>query len=239
MRQPYLRYAAAALFLALGAYGIAALAENALRPAAVTAQLATVTETLYAEGQILLDEIPLDCPFAIASEAVAKGERVRAGDLLCTGKNGESLRAPCAGFYTGDRIVRGGWSFEAELNDAGSLYEGKELTLVIADREYPATVTELDGRRLSLRCRQGLCEVLDTQVAEGTLRLGSVTGIRLPADAVGEDENGRFVTLLRAGIEKKQYIEIIYEKDDCLLAAPGDIGEGARVLLGQDTGEKT
>lgn len=230
MRHSYLRYAAAAVFLALGAYMIAALAENALSPETVTAQLATVTETLYAEGRILLDEEELDCPFVPVSFTVARGDRVKAGALICTGENGESYKAPCAGFFAGDRIVRNGWSFEADIADPGSLTEGRGLTLVISEKEYPATVTELSSGHLVLRCRQGLSDMLDTQYAEAELRLGSVTGIKLPSAAVSEDENGCFVYILKAGMKQKQHIDIIYRKNGSVLADPSDIGEGVRIL---------
>ena len=236
MRHGCLRYAAAAMFLALGAYMIAAFAEKALSPATVTARLSTVTETLYAEGRILLDEVSLDLPAGAEEFTVPAGARVRAGTVLFCGENGEVFAAPCAGFFAGDRIVRNGWSFEAELEDSGSLYEGRSLTLVIAEKEYPATVTELDGSRVILRCRQGLCDMLDVQTAEAELKLGSVTGIKLPPGAVGEDENGFFVTVLKAGSEKKQHIHIIYDKNNCILADPSDIGEGVRIVTASPQG---
>lgn len=225
----FLRFALAAVFLSLSAYIISGFAETMTEPVTVTAKKVTVSKTVCAEGRVIRDEIKLSLPEGRVSPSVAFGERVRAGQAVCT-VNGKSILSPCAGFFAGDRIVRNGWYFEAELNDLSSFYVGMQLTLSLGGAEYPAQVEGLDGNKLTLRCRAGLCDVLDIYSSEAILDLGSVTGLKLPDTAAVYENGDCFVYVLRGDAPSRTQVEPVFRDKAYLLVRPGDIGEGARVL---------
>ena len=116
----YLRFAAAAIFLALAAYCAAAFMESADAPETVEAVRVSVSRTVHAEGTVLRDEEYVVCPFEAAYFAASEGERVKGGSIVCVsedsiedyltfldthdGKAPEKMqgcvRATCSGFFS-------------------------------------------------------------------------------------------------------------------------------------------
>ncbi len=116
----YLRYVAAAVFLALAAYCAAAFAESADAPETLEAVRVTVSSTVYAEGTVLREEEYVICPFEAAYLAASEGERVKGGSIVCVseasledylsyldahgGQAPDKMRgcvtAPCGGFFS-------------------------------------------------------------------------------------------------------------------------------------------
>lgn len=116
----YLRFAAAAIFLALAAYCAAAFMESAHAPETVEAVRVSISRTIHAEGTVLRDEEYVLCPFEAAYFAASEGERVKGGSIVCVsedsledyltysdthnGKAPENMRgsaaAPCGGFFS-------------------------------------------------------------------------------------------------------------------------------------------
>lgn len=123
------------------------------------------------------------------------------------------------------RIVANGWYFVADISDSSSLYEGQKITLTVFD-DYPAEVTDIDGSTVTLRVKAGLEAMLSTRHAEATLHITDTSGIKVPYEALHADKDGDFVYTLRAGIETKTPVTVIYEKDDYCLVAEGDLHEG-------------
>ncbi len=116
----YLRYVAAAIFLALAAYCAAAFAESADAPETIEAVRVTVSRTVHAEGTVLREEEYVICPFEAAYFAASEGERVKGGSIVCVsedaledylsyldahngtapGKMRGCVSAPCGGFFS-------------------------------------------------------------------------------------------------------------------------------------------
>lgn len=254
----YLRFAAYAVFLALGAYAIARFTQSALRPDTVTASSVTVSETVRTEGTILRDELCVCTELDSDEYAVSDGERICAGELIMTdGKDG--LYAPCAGFFCSGidgwesltpyalnaspdfpenavgRIVRGGWFFVTEPEDLGAFYAGQSLTLTLDGvGEYPAVCCGKNGGTVVFRCREGLEDVLSLRFVKASLSLRGATGYKLPASAVGRDDGGEFVYVLKAGIPKRVQVKTVYAKDGFYLVQSTAFGVGAEILTKYD-----
>lgn len=116
----YLRFAAAAIFLALAAYCAAAFMESADAPETVEAVRVSISRTIHAEGTVLRDEEYVVCPFEAAYFAASEGERIKGGSIVCVSEdsledyltfadthNGRApekmqgcVRASCSGFFS-------------------------------------------------------------------------------------------------------------------------------------------
>lgn len=250
----YLRFAVAAVFLALGAYLIAGFTRSALHPDTVTAQKVTVSETVTADGTILRDELCV-CFDGDAGKLSAKsGERLRAGELICSDDKDE-LRSPCAGFFCSGidgweslspeqlaadpvfpegavgRIVRGGWFFVCSPENAAAFYPGQTVTLTLDGAgSFPAVCCSVSGKNVVLKCREGLESVLCLRFAKAELCLCSASGYKLPASAVGKDDDGEFVRVMKAGLIRSVPVTTVYKKDGFCLVQTSAFGEGAEVL---------
>lgn len=230
MRGRFLRTVTALVFLGIGAYLIAAFARSMTAPETVTARRVSVTDTLFAEGRILRDEVYLDCPYDTECFTVAEGQRVSAGALIYSDGDGDSYYSPCGGFFAGDRIVRNGWYFETDIEDTDRLYEGRSISLVFLGNTHPAVVESVDGKRVLIRCREGLGDVLYLDTAEAELNLGTVTGTAVPEASVFFEDGESCVYVLRAGIPKKQSVNIICKTDGEYILSQNDLGVGTEIL---------
>ena len=217
----YLRFAAAALFLALCAYFAAVLLKNADEPETVTAVSVTLGSSMTVTGRVRYDEVVLSA--APSDPAVGPGERVPAGAAL-----GDGMTAPCAGFFAGDRLVTGGWDFVCCPDGLSGLYEGRYLTLRLGEGEYSAVVTRIESGTVTLRCREGLCSVIGTGEAAGELKLGSVSGVGIPRSALRHDADGDFVMLLRAGIPRRRAVTVLGETEESFVV--DGIAAGSELL---------
>ena len=171
----------------------------------------------------------------------------------------DELRSPCAGFFCSGvdgweslspyaldaspdfpenavgRIVRGGWFFVTEPEDSGSFYAGQTLTLTLDGvGSYPAVCCGKNGGTVVLRCREGLEDVLSLRFVKASLSPGGATGYKLPASAVGKDENGEFVYVLKAGIPKRAPVKTVCAKDGFYLVQSAAFGSGAEILTKYD-----
>ena len=221
----YLRCAYAAFLLAIAAYAVASVTAKAQAPETVTAVRVTVSETVSAEGSIRRDEYIL--PQSAGDCDIPHGERISAGTVL-----GSGFAAPCAGFFTGDRIVSGGWCFEFYTDDLKPFYIGRQLTVKLGSGEYPGVVTNVTAERVCVRCREGLCDVLYVDSIEAQLILCDITGIKIPPDAVKRGGDGEYVYILRAGRPSKRTVHIIYEDSGLCLADAGDLEAGSKIVVG-------
>lgn len=127
----YLRFAAAAFFIALSAYAAASFSESADAPSTVTAERADIEVSIDLEGTVLRDEVYVRCSDC-AYVSAAEGERVTGGtvcavskscaeDYLCyldshAGTAPERMYgcayAPCAGFFSSRLDGYEGLSFD-------------------------------------------------------------------------------------------------------------------------------
>lgn len=273
----YLRFAAAALFLALAAYLGAGFLQSAEAPKTVRAQRVTESSALCLEGVVLRDESYVTCSDNDAYLPFRTGERVRGGEVIAVRREAEDaylsllderngappvsgelrglIYAPCGGFFSNyldgfeemslddfdgftpeipenavGKIVRGGWLFVADTNEAASLRRGQTVTLTLLD-SYPALVLSNDNGRLVLRCREGLCDVLNARRLTLTVTMSESSGIKVPADAVHRDSDGAFVYVLRAGMEEKCPVEIIFQNEDYFLVRENELREGMDIIF--------
>lgn len=225
----FLRVAAVFVLLCLCAYAAAAGARLADGERTVTAKYVTVCESVTVTGEILRDEEHLSCPFEIIRTEVKDGERVFKGQSLFAGEDGKKYYAPCAGLFGGDKIVRGGWLFRAECDGAEKFYEGQSLVLRM-EKDYNATVVKVSDGELTVRCREGLGDVLNTDTARASILTAQYSGISLPEIAVHSDEGGYFVNVSRAGLVRKTYVRLEYsDAGQCIVSADG-LGEGMKIF---------
>lgn len=277
----YLRFAAAALFLALAAYLGAGFLQRAEAPETVRAQRVDESSALCLEGVVLRDESYVTCSDVGAYLPFRTGERVRGGEVvavrrealeaylsLLDEKNGlppvsGELRgliyAPCGGFFSNyldgceqmslenldgfepetpenavGKIVRGGWLFVAQTDEAGTLRRGQTVTITLLD-SYTAQVLSNDKGRLVLRCREGLCDVLNARRLTLTVTLSESSGIKIPANALHRDGDGDFVYILRAGMEEKCPVEIIFQNENYFLVRENELREGMDIIVDKES----
>lgn len=269
----YLRFAAAALFLALAAYLGAGFVQSAEAPETVRAQRVDEASSLCLEGIVLRDESYVTCSDNDAYLPRRTGERVRGGEVVAVRREalegylsaldnsgeGGGLRgliyAPCGGFFSNyldgfeglrlenfdgfepaipqnavGKIVRGGWLFVADTNEASALRRGQTVALTLRD-SYTAQVLSNEGGRLVLRCREGLCDVLNARRLTLTVTLSEQSGIRVPASAMHSDSDGDFVYILRAGMQERCPVEIIFQNDDYFLVRENELREGMEIIF--------
>lgn len=275
-KSAYLRFAAAAVFLALAAYLGAFFLHSTNRPQTVRAELYTESTALCLEGTVIRDERYVSCSDGEAYLPVRSGERVRGGSVVAVrqealevylsrldetgGKmpdKGELrglIYAPCGGFFSDHldgfeglslenyddfapevpesavgKIVQGGWLFVADTHEAESLREGQSVRLTLLDT-YTAQVLSNENGRLVLRCREGLCDVLNLRRVSLTVTLSERSGIKLPVSAIQRENGECFVYVLKAGLEEACPVEIIFENDDYCLVREGELRQGMDVI---------
>ncbi len=271
---PFLRFVAAAVFLALAAYIAAAFADGSSAPDTVTAVRVSVKKTVCAEGIVLRQEEYVTSPFETAYLAVSEGERIKGGSVLFVntdcledylsfldscpdtpyGNTQDCVRAQCAGFFSSyldgyesadvyglddfipeipadavGRIVKNGWLFVFDTDDAELFYEGQTLTLEIVDG-YRARVESVTGKRVVLRCREGLGAVLCTRHLDARLIIDDVCGLKLPYSAIHSDADGDTVYTLVSGVEQVVPVEVIYKEDSYCLVKQDKLCEGMAVI---------
>lgn len=273
----YLRFAAAALFLALAAYLGAGLLRESEAPETLRAERVTESRSLCLEGTVIRDERYVTCSDGEAYLPARTGERVRGGEVVAVrqealedylscldAKNGAEpekgelrglIYAPCAGFFSNyldgfeelslenfddftpsvpenavGKIVQGGWFFVADTKEAELLRPGQRVTLTLLDSYGAQVLSNRDGR-LVIRCREGLSDILNARRLTLTVTLSESSGIKVPLSAVRHEENEAYVYVLRAGLEEKCPVEIIFQNEDYCLVREDKLREGMEIIL--------
>lgn len=273
----YLRFAAAALFLALAAYLGAGFLRETEAPETLRAERVTESRSLCLEGTIIRDERYVTCSDGEAYLPFRTGERVRGGEVVAVrqealedylscldAKNGAKpekgelrglIYAPCAGFFSNyldgceelslenfdgftpsvpenavGKIVQGGWFFVAETKEAEQLRPGQRVTLTLLD-SYGAQVLSNRGGRLVIRCREGLSDILNARRLTLTVTLSESSGIKVPLSAVRHEGADAYVYVLKAGLEEKCPVEIIYQNENYCLVREDKLREGMAIIL--------
>lgn len=273
----YLRFAAAALFLALAAYLGAGFLRETEAPETLRAERVTESRSLCLEGTVIRDERYVTCSDGEAYLPFRTGERVRGGEVVAVrqealedylscldAKNGAKpekgelrglIYAPCAGFFSNyldgceelslenfdgftpsvpenavGKIVQGGWFFVAETKEAEQLRPGQRVTLTLLD-SYGAQVLSNRGGRLVIRCREGLSDILNARRLTLTVTLSESSGIKVPLSAVRHEDADAYVYILKAGLEEKCPVEIIYQNENYCLVREDKLREGMAIIL--------
>lgn len=276
----YLRFAAAALFLALAAYLGAGFLRESEAPETLRAERVTESRSLCLEGTVIRDERYVTCSDGEAYLPARTGERVRGGEVVAVrqealedylscldAKNGAEpekgelrglIYAPCAGFFSNyldgfeelslenfddftpsvpenavGKIVQGGWFFVADTKEAELLRPGQRVTLTLLDSYGAQVLSNRDGR-LVIRCREGLSDILNARRLTLTVTLSESSGIKVPLSAVRHEENEAYVYVLRAGLEEKCHVEIIFQNEDYCLVREDKLREGMAIILQTD-----
>lgn len=275
-----LRFAAAALFLALAAYLGAGLLRENDAPETLRAERVTESRSLCLEGAVIRDERYVTCSDGEAYLPFRTGERVRGGDVVAVrqealedylscldAENGAEpekgelrglIYAPCAGFFSSyldgfeelslenfddftpsvpenavGKIVQGGWFFVADTKEAGQLQPGQNVTLTLLDSYGAQVLSNRDGR-LVIRCREGLSDILNARRLTLTVTLSESSGIKVPLSALRHEENEAYVYVLRAGLEEKCPVEIIFQNEDYCLVREDKLREGMDIISQTD-----
>lgn len=273
----YLRFAAAALFLALAAYLGAGFLRETEAPETLRAERVTESRSLCLEGTVIRDERYVTCSDGEAYLPFRTGERVRGGEVVAVrqealedylscldAKNGAKpekgelrglIYAPCAGFFSNyldgceelslenfdgftpsvpenavGKIVQGGWFFVADTKEAEQLRPGQRVTLTLLD-SYGAQVLSNRGGRLVIRCREGLSDILNARRLTLTVTLSESSGIKVPLSAVRHEGADAYVYILKAGLEEKCPVEIIYQNENYCLVREDKLREGMAIIL--------
>ena len=276
----YLRFAAAALFLALAAYLGAGFLRESEAPETLRAERVTESRSLCLEGTVIRDERYVTCSDGEAYLPARTGERVRGGEVVAVrqealedylscldAKNGAQpdkgelrglIYAPCAGFFSNyldgfeelslenfddftpsvpenavGKIVQGGWFFVADTKEAELLQSGQRVTLTLLDSYGAQVLSNRDGR-LVIRCREGLSDILNARRLTLTVTLSESSGIKVPLSAVRHEENEAYVYVLRAGLEEKCPVKIIFQNEDYCLVREDKLREGMAIILQTD-----
>ena len=276
----YLRFAAAALFLALAAYLGAGFLRETEAPETLRAERVTESRSLCLEGTVIRDERYVTCSDGEAYLPFRTGERVRGGEVVAVrqealedylscldAKNGAKpekgelrglIYAPCAGFFSNyldgceelslenfdgftpsvpenavGKIVQGGWFFVADTKEAEQLRPGQRVTLTLLD-SYGAQVLSNRGGRLVIRCREGLSDILNARRLTLTVTLSESSGIKVPLSAVRHEGADAYVYVLKAGLEEKCPVEIIYQNENYCLVREDKLREGMAIILHTD-----
>ena len=165
------------------------------------------------------------------------------------------IYAPCAGFFSNyldgceelslenfdgftpsvpenavGKIVQGGWFFVAETKEAEQLRPGQRVTLTLLD-SYGAQVLSNRGGRLVIRCREGLSDILNARRLTLTVTLSESSGIKVPLSAVRHEGADAYVYILKAGLEEKCPVEIIYQNENYCLVREDKLREGMAIIL--------
>lgn len=272
-----LRFAAAALFLALAAYLGAGFLRESEAPETLRAERVTESRSLCLEGAVIRDERYVTCSDGEAYLPVRTGERVRGGEVVAVrqealedylscldAENGAEpekrelrglIYAPCAGFFSSyldgfeelslenfddftpsvpenavGRIVQGGWFFVADTKEAELLRPGQSVTLTLLDSYGAQVLSNRDGR-LVIRCREGLSDILNARRLTLTVTLSESSGIKVPLSALRHEENEAYVYVLKAGLEEKCPVEIIFQNEDYCLVREDKLREGMDIIL--------
>ena len=280
----YLRFAAAALFLALAAYLGAGFLRETEAPDTIRAERVTESRSLCLEGTVIRDERYVTCSDGEAYLPFRTGARVRGGEVVAVrqealedylscldAKNGAQpekgelrglIYAPCAGFFSNyldgceelslenlddfnpsvpenavGKIVQGGWFFVAETKEAEQLRPGQRVTLTLLDSYGAQVLSNRDGR-LVIRCREGLSDILNARRLTLTVTLSESSGIKVPLSAVRHEENEAYVYVLKAGLEEKCPVEIIYQNENYCLVREDKLREGMAIILQTDKENK-
>lgn len=131
------------------------------------------------------------------------------------------------------------WYCAAETDSSPLFEAGTQLTAQFSDGEkIPCeiySITELSGGKalLLLRFRSDAEYSLGKRCEKITLCLSELGGLRLPASAVKEDENGQYVYILNSDAAKEKCaVKIIYEESGyCLVSSENTLlREGISVL---------
>ena len=165
------------------------------------------------------------------------------------------IYAPCAGFFSNyldgceelslenfdgftpsvpenavGKIVQGGWFFVADTKEAEQLRPGQRVTLTLLD-SYGAQVLSNRGGRLVIRCREGLSDILNARRLTLTVTLSESSGIKVPLSAVRHEGADAYVYILKAGLEEKCPVEIIYQNENYCLVREDKLREGMAIIL--------
>ena len=165
------------------------------------------------------------------------------------------IYAPCAGFFSSyldgfeelslenfddftpsvpenavGRIVQGGWFFVADTKEAELLRPGQSVTLTLLDSYGAQVLSNRDGR-LVIRCREGLSDILNARRLTLTVTLSESSGIKVPLSALRHEENEAYVYVLKAGLEEKCPVEIIFQNEDYCLVREDKLREGMDIIL--------
>lgn len=165
------------------------------------------------------------------------------------------IYAPCAGFFSNyldgceelslenfdgftpsvpenavGKIVQGGWFFVAETKEAEQLRPGQRVTLTLLD-SYGAQVLSNRGGRLVIRCREGLSDILNARRLTLTVTISESSGIKVPLIAVRHEGADAYVYILKAGLEEKCPVEIIYQNENYCLVREDKLREGMAIIL--------
>lgn len=276
----YLRFAAAALFLALAAYLGAGFLLETRAPETVRAERVTESSSLCLEGTVIRDERYITCSDDEAYLPFRTGERVRGGEVVAVrqealegylscldrkdggqpekGELRGLIYAPCGGFFSNyldgceelslenfddftpftpknavGKIVQGGWLFVAETKEAEPLRRGQRVTLTLLDSYRAQVLSNQDGR-LIIRCREGLSDVLNSRRLSLTITLSESSGIKVPLGAIRHDGDTAFVYVLKAGLEEKCPVEIIFQNENYCLVREDKLREGMDIILQKD-----
>ena len=248
----YLRCVAAVIFLAVSAYLVSGFVQSEERPDTETARLMRITDSIDAEGQVLCDAEYVTAPFGTVYYTVSEGRWVSGGTVVAVEKSkaddyyarrsiSSCVKAPCAGYFSkrlGEgapenavgRVISGGWRFVTALGDTESLRVGQRLELTVFDK-YPAVIEAIDGKKVTVRCKTGLCAVLGMNRLKARLCLADLEGLRVPEKAIHSDDSGDFVYVLQAGMVKRAPVEVIYKKSDLCLVKSSELCDGMEVIV--------
>ena len=121
------------------------------------------------------------------------------------------------------------WYFRAEL-DAKTLEKLGSSSAVSLDG-CPAEILSVSGKTVVFRMKSGVEAHLTDRERTLTLTLCEYEGIRLPARAVIDGGDGKYIRILRTGSVETLPVEIIYAADDFCIVEGEGLLRGMQVVL--------
>lgn len=134
---------------------------------------------------------------------------------------------------------------EESAKKLSAILEGDEPTIEvqlvgIGASPYKMTVERVDmddNCVVILSCNYALGEVLSARTTEAEIIYSVITGIRVPCDAIYEDEDGnKYIFTEKAMQAEQHYIKILFEYDDYCLVESSDMDkntlrDGAEIIV--------
>lgn len=148
----------------------------------------------------------------------------------------QTITAPRAGIFTGDRIVTGEqWYLETELPFAVELGQTLEAELLGGIfRTVTLTVEAEESGKILLSCQECLAQAVQCETLTAKILKDSETGLEIPAAAVYTVGEETGVYVYSGGSARWQSVTLLLRQEDTAIVQPSKaegLRPGDRVLL--------